>query len=190
MSVVINSHKFRSVFEIHSRLKMSISKTDAVILLYDATKPETFFSLKLHFEELLFHCSDGVSDMVVTAIVCNEANVTSQNSSVKINRKQRDEMETALTFRRREENSSRKEEGSFLGDMLKEKAIRGSVALLIIADRRGGLNLTHPIRCWLRENMYIHRKLVFGSINTKTGKNVLHFFFFSFFFFFIFFFSL
>ena len=32
---------------------------------------ETFKSLNLHFEELLFHCNDRMSDHVATAIVCN-----------------------------------------------------------------------------------------------------------------------
>ena len=99
IDVDIKGHKFKSIIRIHDRRQM-MTKMDGVLLLYernvfsgkndvhthshqhkhhryDSTNLQTFKSLKLHFEELLFHCSGSrMGCHVPTAIICNEANET------------------------------------------------------------------------------------------------------------------
>ena len=126
---------------------------------------ETFKSLNLHFEELLFHCNDRMSDHVATAIVCNRANEKSAGSTVKIDRQRREKLRRELIKRREKDSMT-------LRDVLKEKYRARIVALFIISDRMYGNNIVYPLMQFFRENESIHRRLVFGSLNTTTGEGV------------------
>ena len=102
---------------------------------------------------------------VPTAIICNEANETPTGSTVKIDEQKRGKLIKELNKRSEESSTS-------LRDSLKEKYNARIVALLIIADRKCGNNLVYPLMKFFRENISIYRRLVFGSLNTKTGDGV------------------
>ena len=165
MKVNIKGHTYTCIFENHCPRRMGLSKTDGVILLYDSTNTETFELLPLYFEELLFHCSDGLSDHVVTAVVRNEANETPTGSTIMISREQRVKLIRDL-IQRREKTSNT------LRDTLKERTRARIISILIFAERKYGNNVVYPMMQWLREEFSIHRRLVFGSLNTKTGNGV------------------